>query len=211
MTLTEEQRKRMEENRKRAIEIKRKKQLESETSAASVNNTASSVFDAGGFVVPSSSEEMEAAQNKKRRINGNDGVPEVANAEGKSRAGDTNFSTKNNSPESRNNTNEDARNEDDDDESSLEDFERDASPYISQTEAQRTYCIPKGTLEVCSYIEKDNPIKRGFSKMKLYDRSEVRRRARKRFGGKEGLIRERERRKKKRFEKDLAETKDVFR
>lgn len=194
----------MEENRKRAIEIKRKKQLENETSAAL------SVFDAGGFVVPSSSEEMEAAQNKKRRINGNDDVPEVAKAEGKSRAGDTNSSTKNNSPGSRNNTSQDARNEDDD-ESSLEDFERDASPYISQTEAQRTYCIPKGTLEVCSYIEKDNPIKRGFSKMKLYERSEVRRRARKRFGGKEGLIRERERRKKKRFEKDLAETKDVFR
>merc|ERR1712086_558221 len=96
---------------------------------------------------------------------------------------------------------------DGDDESSLEDFEHNASTHISQAEAKRSYCVPPGTLAVCAYIERENPHQRGWAKMKLYSRSDVRRRARKRFGGKGGLVEERE---KKRFEKDMEEMKDVF-
>jgi len=198
MVLTEEQRKRMEENRKRAIEIKRKKQLEREKiDKRMASASAPSVFDAGGFVGHSSGKE---SPNKKRRKD--DVKVDSGGGGAKSHWGEGN--TKHTSDE---NSNEYASV---DDESSLEDFELNASSRISQTEAQRTYCIPKGTLEVCAYIEKDNPGKRGFSKMKLYVRSEMRRRGRKRFGGKEGLIAEREARKRKRFEKDLKATKDVF-
>jgi hypothetical protein len=45
--------------------------------------------------------------------------------------------------------------------------------------------------------------------MKLYSRAEVRRRARKRYGGKTGLILEREKRKKKKYEKELKEVKEM--
>ena len=98
--------------------------------------------------------------------------------------------------------------EDSDDES-LEEFERDASAYVSQTEAQKIYCLPKGTIDVLSFTERDNPHQRGFSNMKLYSRAEVRRRARKRYGGKNGLITEREKRKMKKYEKELKEVKKM--
>ena len=202
MTLTEEQLKRMEESRKRALEIKRKRELENvQKERVTAAGHESSVFDAGGF--SKSSEKMESPS---KRIRLDDGSKEtmVASKKGGVREGSAkSFPTK---------TDHDSiEGVNDDDESSLEDFEQNASPYISQSEAQRLYCIPLGTLAVCSYIEKDNPRKSGWSKMKLYLRSDVRRRARKRFGGMEGLIKEREQRKKKRFEKDLEEMKDVFR
>ena len=207
MALTEEQRKRMEENRKRALEIKRKKQLEREQKGKIlVEGNNPSVFEAGGFVGGSS--ETVESQSKKRRLN--DALPDD-NAEGK--GGNVKEITGRKSEPNNgdyNQTTEDSKH-DNDDESSIEEFEQNASPYVSQTEAQRTYCLPQGTLAVCSYIEKDNPHKRGWNKMKLYNRSEVRRRARKRCGGKEGLIQEREKRKKKRFEKDVEDMKDVFR
>jgi len=184
MVLTGEQRERMESNRIRALEIKRKKQSEKEKSETS----ESSEFEAGGFVG-----ETEL-QGKKRKtlVDTND-------------AGDVD--TKNNS---RGVARIDKDAFDGDDESSLEDFEHDASTHMSQAEAKRIYCIPLGTLAVCSYIEKDNPHQRSWAKMKLYSRTDVRRRARKRFGGKAGLVAERERRKKNRLEKDLEDVKDVF-
>jgi DNA-repair protein complementing XP-A cells len=77
-----------------------------------------------------------------------------------------------------------------------------------------TYCIDidalTGTLEVCDYIEKDNPRNSKFSKMKLYHRSEIRRRARERFGGLQGLIEERNKREFKRFERDYDEANNIF-
>mmetsp|Transcript_616 Transcript_616/g.870 ORF Transcript_616/g.870 Transcript_616/m.870 type:complete len:208 (+) Transcript_616:16-639(+) len=207
MALTDEQRKRMEENRKRALEIKRKKQLEKKEKEMVVATASvpSSVFDAGGFVGKSPEEKIEL-QSKKRRI---EDVSSKDAGDGKmsrKHVGDT-ITTRNFTG----NSNTTDQNTIEDDESSLEDFEIDASPHISQTEAQRTYCVPMGTLAVCAFIEKENPRQRGWNKMKLYDRAEVRRRARKRFGGKGGLQAERDKRKKKRFEKDLKETKDVFR
>lgn len=202
MALTEEQRKRIEDNRKRALEIKRKRKIEKEKNEKDAVTDAGNVpcvFEAGGFA---GSEEKVETQNKKRR---EERLTDVATGKNEAR-GNSNARHILNGSTTR--TNEDSIGNDD--ESSLEDFEIDAAPHISQTEAQRTYCVPLGTLAVCSFIEKDNPHKRGWSKMKLYDRAEVRRRARKRFGGKGRLVEERERRKKKRFEKDLQEMKDVF-
>jgi hypothetical protein len=75
----------------------------------------------------------------------------------------------------------------------------------------KMYCLPEGTLAVCAFSEKANPHHKGWTPMKLFNRSEIRRRARERFGGIEGLIAERQMREDKRFQKDLERTKDVFR
>jgi hypothetical protein len=205
MTLTEEQLRRMEENRKRALEIKRKRELEHlQNEEMTASGDAPSVFDAGGFVGKSPVKMESHSKRIRLDVGSKDNImvpTKSGSEEGHARSKASSINMDGNSIVDVNG----------DDESSLEDFEQDASPYISQTEAQRMYCIPLGTLAVCSYIEKDNPRKIGWSKMKLYLRSEVRRRARKRFGGIDGLIKEREKRKKNRFEKDLEEMKDVFR
>ena len=214
MTLTEEQRKRIEKNRKRALEIKRKKQLEQQQQQQQLQKVenhindessmsmspAKSIFDAGGFIGKSAS-----SHSKKRRLN-NDGGAYNNGSNGQEKMACSNSDTTASLKRGMNNNNDIES-----DNISLEEFEQNASQYISQTEAQRLYCIPKGTLDVCSYIEKDNPHKRGWSKMKLYYRNDVRTRAYKRFGGKEGLIAEREKRRKKRSDKDLEAVKNVFR
>lgn len=185
MALTEEQRKRIEENRKRALEIRYlgRKKKEAEKNE---ENTSSSVFDEGGFV----------QENKKRKIKDNEAV-------GGGKIGDSGYKKEEVIKQSNNSNISDS-------EESLEDFELNASQYISQTDAQRLYCVPKGTLDVCTFIEKDNPHNKSFSKMKLYLRADVRKRAHKRFGGKQGLILEREKRRKKRSAKDLEESKNIF-
>mmetsp|Transcript_26781 Transcript_26781/g.77225 ORF Transcript_26781/g.77225 Transcript_26781/m.77225 type:complete len:158 (-) Transcript_26781:34-507(-) len=98
----------------------------------------------------------------------------------------------------------------DEDHVELEDFEVGASQYVTKDEAMRKYCLPQGTLAVCSYVEKPNPRNKSWTPMRLYKRSEIRRRARERFGDLEGLVEERRNRNKKRFTNDMAETKDVF-
>ncbi len=97
-----------------------------------------------------------------------------------------------------------------DEEIELEEFEIAASKFVTQREAKQVYCLPEGTLAVCSYVEKTNPRGKGFKPMKLYDRAEIRRRARERFGGLDGLIAERNRRAEERFRKDLERNKDLF-
>ena len=92
----------------------------------------------------------------------------------------------------------------------LEDFEVDASPWVSKKEAMKMYCLPEGTLAVCSYEERANPHHKGWTPMKLYARAEIRRRARDRWGGLQGLVEERKRREEKKFRKDFDKAKDVF-
>lgn len=92
----------------------------------------------------------------------------------------------------------------------LEEFEVGASKYVTKKEAMKMYLIPEGTLAVCKYEEKQNPHNKHFQPMKLYDRSEIRRLSRERFGGLQGVIEERRKRQEKRFYKDLDEAKDLF-
>ena len=92
----------------------------------------------------------------------------------------------------------------------LEQFEEHASEFATKTEAMKMYCLPEGTLAVCQFTEKDNPHNKGWTPMKMYWRSEIRMRARKRFGGLEGLVTERKRREERRFAKDLEKAKDIF-
>ena len=207
MTLTEEQRKRMEENRIRALQIKRTRELEksqrernSSIPTATVGSSSNGFHD-GGFVTTAPDIGAQERRSRMKNISSEHSITKTRSVDGGDFANITNGEVNEKHMDDGDNN---------DDESSLEEFEHNATPYITQTEAQKSYCLPLGTLAVCTYIEKDNPHKRGWSKMKLYARQEVRRRARQRFGGKAGLIRERDSRKRKRLEKDLEEIKDVF-
>ena len=192
--------------------VEREKAVVAMTNANDGGNnrsTSSCVFDDGGFIssnissgsgnidsssLPSNEKEMKLQSNKRARLS-ND-VSDMNDTE-------TNISKQQQTRES-------SVKDEDNEESSLEEFELNASPYISQTEAQRLYCVPLGTLAVCTYIEKPNPRSKSFTPMKLYNRNEVRQRAHARYGGKAGLIAERERRKKNRSDKDLHEMKNIF-
>ena len=222
----------MEANRKRALEIQQQRKEKMLLSISSSNDEvalvverekakvamtdandggnynirSTSVFDDGGFIRsssdggPSIEKEMELQCIKRARLSNdvsdiNDTETNKSNRQQQTRVGS---SVKD----------ENVDNEDDN--ISLEEFELNASPYISQTEAQRLYCVPLGTLAVCTYIEKPNPRSKSFTPMKLYNRSEVRQRAHVRYGGKAGLIAERERRKKNRSDKDLDEMTNIF-
>lgn len=92
----------------------------------------------------------------------------------------------------------------------LEDFEEGASEWVSKKEAMAMYCLPEGTMAVCSYEEKENPRNPLFKPMKLYRRSEIRYRAHKRHGGLEGLAEERNKRRKRKLDKDMEEARDIF-
>jgi DNA-repair protein complementing XP-A cells len=92
----------------------------------------------------------------------------------------------------------------------LEEFEAGASEFVTKKEAMKMYCLPEGTLEVCEVTEKQNPRNKGWTPMKLFNRAEIRRRSRERWGGIEGLIQERQNREDKRFQKDLERAKDIF-
>ena len=92
----------------------------------------------------------------------------------------------------------------------LEDFEVGASEWCNKKEAKQQYCLPDGTLAVCEVKEKDNPHHKGWTPMKLYRRSELRERAHKRYGGPDGLIEERNKRRAKQLEKDMAKARSVF-
>ena len=97
-----------------------------------------------------------------------------------------------------------------DDDIELEDFEINSSQYVTASEAKDKYCLPDGTLNVCEYIEKENPRNKKFKPMKLYYRSEIRKRARNRYNGLQGLVEEREKRQMKKFYRDYEKTKDIF-
>ena len=157
MVLTEEQKRKIQENRERALALKKKKAEERAVA-----------------------EEATAA---------------AAKSTGHTSQGPTT-----------NNKDDDS----DEDNVELEGFEVGASQYVTKDEAMRKYCLPQGTLAVCSFVEKPNPRNKSWTPMRLYKRSEIRRRARERFGGLEGLVEERRKRDKKRFANDMAETKDVF-
>jgi len=92
----------------------------------------------------------------------------------------------------------------------LEDFEVGASQYVTKKEATTVYCLPEGSIAVCTYEEKVNPHNSKFKPMKLYKRDEVRYYAHKRYGGLNGLIKERNKRRQRKLEKDMNDAKDIF-
>lgn len=100
--------------------------------------------------------------------------------------------------------------EEEKDDVELEEFEVGASEWITKAEAMKMYCVPQGTLAVCQVEERPNPHHASWKPMKLYLRSEVREKGRKRFGGLDGLVEERNQRRKKQLEKDMAKARSIF-
>mmetsp|Transcript_10867 Transcript_10867/g.16183 ORF Transcript_10867/g.16183 Transcript_10867/m.16183 type:complete len:203 (-) Transcript_10867:70-678(-) len=194
MTLSEEQKKMIQRNRERALEIRRKKLVDAKQNqdGASSAAAAAPLSDDGGQKrkATSSMTGTSVGKRRKREDSKND------SDNGKKRKDD--------------NTKHDEKHNSDECSIELEEFEQGASSLVTKSEAMQMYCLPEGTLAVCSYVEKENPRRKGWNMMKLYDRSEIRRRARARFGGLDGLIEERTKRKMKRFQKDLEDTKDIF-
>ena len=74
----------------------------------------------------------------------------------------------------------------------------------------KVFCLYPGTLAICSFTEKKNPRQPKLSKIKLYERSEIRTRARGRLGKLSGLVEERRKREMKQFERDFEDSNDVF-
>ena len=178
MALTEEQKKRIEENRQKALELQRRLKLERAQQLQGAANATAAGNTKGRTDGSKRGAEEEAPVNAKR-----------TKTEKKAKDNMASF------------TEEDL---------DLEEFEVGASDLVTKSEAKKMYCLPDGTLEVCGVVEKDNPHRKGWAKMKLYHRSELRKRARKRFGGKDGLIAERKRREEERFQKDFERTKNFL-
>mmetsp|Transcript_12760 Transcript_12760/g.18621 ORF Transcript_12760/g.18621 Transcript_12760/m.18621 type:complete len:195 (-) Transcript_12760:69-653(-) len=187
MELTEEQKERSRKNRERALEIRRRKQEEAKEKEKLMRE-----------------EQLKQQQREEGRYK--------PNAETNSNAFNAGESTRNAKTQEKITNNEQIAKEEskDEDDVELEDFEIDASPYVTKKDAMKVYCLPEGTIAVCSYVEKDNPRQPKWNKMKLYQRSEIRKWARERWGSLEGLVAERRKREMKRFEKDLEDVKDVF-
>uniref|UniRef100_A0A7S2XPB6 XPA C-terminal domain-containing protein n=1 Tax=Attheya septentrionalis TaxID=420275 RepID=A0A7S2XPB6_9STRA len=180
MALTEEQQENIRKNRERALEIRRKREEERRRAVEGSVSTSNAE--------PSCSvggthllEKAETSDHKRRKVNGDTDDFVGGNEDGGEK-----------------------------DDIELEDFEIGASTFVTKREAMQTYCLPEGTMAVCSFVEKENPRQKGWSSMKLYDRAEIRRRARDRHGGIEGLAAERKRRAEKRLRNDLETTKDIF-
>jgi XPA protein C-terminus len=187
MTLTEEQKERIRQNRERALEIQRQRKKELEKSH--VNN------DTNSPITPQKRQLLD------RNHDGGGSSPCK-----RERSADTKPPTPTTTTTSGGTSQtQDVREADD-----LEPFEEGASEYVTKAEAKKMYCLPEGTLAVCKVVEKDNPRHKGWSKMKLYYRTELRQRAHKRFDGREGLAAERKRREDERFYKDLQKTKNIF-
>lgn len=182
MAMTEEQKERARKNRERALEIRRRRMRE-EAEEKLIRE-----------------EQLKQERNK---------FEFTSDVQTHSSAGDT---TRNTKTQENMASNTELTKEEKEDESNvqLEDFEIDASPYVTKQDARNVYCLPEGTIAVCSYIEKDNPRQSKWNKMKLYRRSEIRKWARERWGGLDGLVAERRKREMKRFERDLDDVKDIF-
>ena len=194
MVLTEEEKERIRKNRERALEIqkRRRRKEEEEQEQNAIKSKCGGVGGGVDGAVTGADAVIKESSEKKR--GGVEPPEELQSKRAKLKnkrvvKGD---------------------NEEDADDLDLEAFEEGASEFVTKQEAKKMYCLPEGTLQVCAVVEKDNPRHSGWSKMKLYNRSEIRRRARKRFGGKEGLITERRKREDERFRSDMEKTKDIF-
>jgi hypothetical protein len=179
MTLTEEQKERIRQNRERALVIQRQRKKEMDENQ-SKNATESTPM--------------------KRQIDDDDGSSPCK----RDRTTDTTKPTPSTA------TSIASQGQDNQQADDLEPFEEGASEWVTKSEAKKMYCLPEGSLAVCKVVEKDNPRHKGWSKMKLYCRTELRHRAHKRFGGREGLAAERKRREEERFFKDMEKTKNIF-
>jgi len=189
---TEEQRERARRNREKALALQAQKRKEREDAAAAAASAESKrAKTTNGKASTTTSNNIHTNDNDNNNNNRNKNRSETKQKEEKQQQQQQQPAA-------------------DDDDLPLEDFEIGASEFVTQTEAQKVYLLPMGTLRVCRYVEKENPRNQQFQPMKLYHRAEIRRRARDRWGGIPGLQRERTRRQDEQFERDLRKTKNIF-
>jgi len=181
MCFTEEQKRRIEENRQKALEIRRRKALEVEESLKPNNTT-----------VTTTTTTINPYETSKRPKHTHDKKNKPSKA-----------LPKNKTPEKPSSSVSSGEIE-------IEEFEIDLPTTCTKSEAQQIYCLPKGTIDVCTYIEKPNPRSKKFVPMKLYDRNDIRRRAHERYGGIDGLKMERKKRSDRRLALDLNVANDFF-
>jgi len=186
MTLTEEQKERIRKNRERALEIQKQRRLQQQQHG----------------------KEKEKEENRKRQDDKSNNL--IGNDHQTVKRQKLGTEKKNENSNNKKANDKNLNDNDDDDDIILEDFEIGASDLVSKQEAKKMYCLPEGTLAVCSYVEKPNPHHKSWTPMKLYKRKEIRQRARKRYGGLEGLQKERKQREEKQFQKDMQTTKNIF-
>jgi hypothetical protein len=183
--LTEDQKERIKANREHALNIRRKRESEQQQSSSAAKRIVSIVGNDGRSLVKLVAHDENEKQVQSSRGQKKKGSIHNSGGEGGG-----------------------LKEEEVDD--ILESFEVGAPTMITKREAMMVYCLPEGTLAVCQCVEKENPHRKGWSAMKLYYRSEIRRRARDRFGGLQGLIAERKSREIKRCINTMKKTKDIF-
>eukprot|EP00526_Cylindrotheca_closterium_P022509 CAMPEP_0113657480 /NCGR_PEP_ID=MMETSP0017_2-20120614/31074_1 /TAXON_ID=2856 /ORGANISM="Cylindrotheca closterium" /LENGTH=183 /DNA_ID=CAMNT_0000571421 /DNA_START=273 /DNA_END=824 /DNA_ORIENTATION=+ /assembly_acc=CAM_ASM_000147 len=182
MALTEEQKERIKQNRERALRIK-KERMERLAKEKEEADKKRKLNQGGG----AEGETLQAAT-----IRNEDVVPTSNKKQKLLEAGKK------------------RQQEEEKDDLELEEFEVGASEWITKSEAMKMYCVPQGTLAVCQVEERPNPHHASWKPMKLYLRSQVRQKGRKRFGGLEGLVEERNKRRQKQLEKDMAKARSIF-
>ena len=192
MELSQEQKERIKKNRERALEIQRQRQKLCTTAAVKdetpTSATKRSVESNGKMSNESNSKRVKDDPSTERDQDGSK-RNEDAVANGASTGND-----------------DDEYHTDE-----IELFEENASEYVTKQEAMKVYCLPMGTLDVCrNCITKPNPKHATWSNMKLYLRKEIRYRAHLRYGGMVGLIQERKQRNQNRLQKDMEQSKDIF-
>jgi len=190
MALTEEQRERIRKNKERALQIqKERRELKEKRESKNTNND----------------------NNKRSNNNNNTNIQENSTPSKKHKTTVSTITTSQ-PPSTITTTTTSTTGAEDRFHSNapLEDFEEGASELVSKKEAMSMYCLPEGTMAVCSYEEKQNPHNPLFKPMKLYKRSEIRYRAHKRHEGLEGLVNERNKRRKRKLDKDMEEARDIF-
>ena len=193
MEFSEEQKERIKQNRERALEIQRQRKLLQHSAAFNEDNQ-------------NESNKTNAIEATKRSLATNHDINESnmkrrkedqSNEHTRKESGDTFVDV--------------VENEDKFHTDEIEAFEENASEYATKQEAMKVYCLPMGTLDVCrNCITKPNPKHPTWSDMKLYLRKEVRYRAHQRYGGMLGLIQERNKRNQIRLQKDMEQSRDVF-
>jgi len=181
MALTEEQKERIKQNRERALRIK-KERMERLAKEKEDADKKRKLNQGGGG---REGETLQAATVR------NEDVVRTSNKKQKLQAAKK-------------------QQEEEKDDLELEEFEVGASEWITKSEAMKMYCVPQGTLAVCQVEERPNPHHASWKPMKLYLRSRVRQKGRKRFGGLEGLVEERNKRRQKQLEKDMAKARSIF-
>jgi DNA-repair protein complementing XP-A cells len=200
MELTPEQKERIQQNRERALEIQRQRQRLQLTSTDvnakdNSNNNSTTIHSPTKHGLDANHNANES--NVKRMKQESSAVLMVDGIRNSSKE----------STEKDEDVDDTAKYHTDE----IEAFEENASEYVTKQEAMRVYCLPLGTLDVCqNCITKPNPKHATWSNMKLYLRKEIRYRAHQRYGGMMGLIEERNRRNQARLQKDMEQSKDIF-